>query len=259
MDNIKIYFWIKCFILLIPYPSKICSVVRCNVVSFTKLVPCKNYSLVNSEYVYSKAESVPQRTNNLHNSQSSQFWLEAILHSWFLLAEKVRGFGFWDCLSDLAVFPLHSPFFLQFLNCLDLDPWTLLLLLSLVSNWEHWERSVSSEHRIGWDGTSLWPTQLTHPVCVLTQLLSYPQATCWGEEGSRVGNRESLGASSNIKCPFFSLAFCVYFVVHKQPQPCCVICTVLATNSKHSTKGAVVKKVNSVPARSSMDRKLSPS
>lgn len=173
----------------------------------------------------------------------------------------MTGLGFWDWLSDLAVFSLHSPIFLQFLNCLGLHLWTLLilLLLSVVSNWEHWERSVSSEHRIGWGGTFLCPTQLTHPVCVLTQLLSYSQPTCWEEEGKRVGNRESLGASLNVLGFFLPQLCCVHFVVHKQPQSSCVICTVLATNSKHSTKGAVVKKVSSVPARSSMDRKLCPS
>lgn len=83
--NIQTSFFLNQMLFsLIPYPLKILSVVRCNVVSFTNLVLCKNYSLVNSKRMYAKAESVPQRNNNLHNSQSSQFWLETILHSWFL-------------------------------------------------------------------------------------------------------------------------------------------------------------------------------
>lgn len=101
-------FWIKCFFPLIPYPLKILSVVRCNVVSFTNLVLCKNYSLVNSKRMYAKAESVPQRNNNLHNSQSSQFWLETFLHKDFNYSAV-----FWRLLSligEILLNRLNSTF-----------------------------------------------------------------------------------------------------------------------------------------------------
>lgn len=64
---------------------------------------------------------------------------------------KLREFGFRGWLSDLALFPLHPPIFLQFLKSFGLDPQTLLHLLFLVSSWEHWERAVSSEHWMGWN------------------------------------------------------------------------------------------------------------
>lgn len=172
----------------------------------------------------------------------------------FYQFKKVRGFGFWDWLSDLVVFPLHSPIFPQFLNCLGLDPWALLLLLSLVSSWEHWERAVSSEHSIGWDGKSLWPSQLTCPVCVLTQLLSYSQPTCWGEEGKTLGRLH--------KMPFFLFFPAFLCPLHCSETATTMLCCLHSSSHKlkaHHTIQAVVKKVNSVPARSTMDRKLCPS
>lgn len=253
-----LYFWIQCFFSLLPYPPKSLSVVRCNVVSFTKLLPWKNYSLVKSKHVYAKAGSVPQRTNNLHNSQSSQFWLETILHSCFLSVKKVRGF--WDWLSDLVFFPLHSPIFLQFLNSLGFDPGTLLHLLSLVSNWEHWVKAVSSDHSIGWDGASLWPPQLTCPVCVPTQLLSYSQPTTWGDQGKRVGNREKTLLLQKM---LFSLSTWLFLCpLHCSETATTVLCYLHGFSHQLKTQNtiqAAVKKVNSVPARSSMDRKLCPS
>lgn len=84
-----------------------------------------------------------------------------------------------------------------------------------------------------WYGISLWSVRGSCPSCVPSQTLAHPQPACWW--GS-VRNRKPWGYASTVQ---------------QYPKHRCVFNAVLITNLKHGTMWATMKKIKSIPTRSS--------